>query len=177
MKQTKTKKARTSIIGSRKKRPVTEMNITSLIDILTILLVFLIKNVSLDTTNLLPSQKMEMPYSIATDELVKEGKVIPIQIYFDEILYGPDLTPIGTPDAFINDDEIRNATLAAMQHDTEQMLYNNPESPRCILIQADMGIPCRYITRVISVAGVAGFNHIYFSTLHKPGEISELRRL
>ena len=53
-----------------------DLNITSLIDILTILLVFMIKNISMDSTQKNSPEGMLLPTTITTNELVESGRAV-----------------------------------------------------------------------------------------------------
>ena len=73
-------------LGSRYKprdrKPKTkELNITSLIDILTILLVFMVKNVSMDSTQKDVPDGMLLPSTVSKSELIENGKVVIIKLF------------------------------------------------------------------------------------------------
>jgi biopolymer transport protein ExbD len=155
--------------GPRKARgkiqKVRSLNITSLIDILTILLVFLIKNVSLDAERLTVPDQMALPSSIVAEELEKSGRSVVLKVFTDQILLGSENMYVGTPDDFMTDTDVRNQLLQFMREQSAQIVAQNPDSLPLLLIQADETIQCRYITDIVALGADADFANIYFSTV------------
>ena len=141
-----------------------DLNITSLIDILTILLVFMIKNISMDSTQKNSPEGMLLPTTITTNELVESGRAVYLKIYTDKILYGTESINVGTMEDFLGRTEIRNSLLKLLQMESKAITSLN--SKPCLLIQADKEVPCRYITEFIKFSAQASFANIYFSTIH-----------
>ncbi len=141
-----------------------DLNITSLIDILTILLVFMIKNISMDSTQKNSPEGMLLPTTITTNELVESGRAVYLKIYTDKILYGTESLNVGSMEDFLGRTEIRNSLLKLLQMESQAISSLN--SKPCLLIQADKEVPCRYITEFIKFSAQASFANIYFSTIH-----------
>ena len=141
-----------------------DLNITSLIDILTILLVFMIKNISMDSTQKNSPEGMLLPTTITTNELIESGKAVYLKIYPDKILYGTESINVGSMEDFLGRTEIRNSLLKLLQMESKAITSLN--SKPCLLIQADKEVPCRYITEFIKFSAQASFANIYFSTIH-----------
>ena len=141
-----------------------DLNITSLIDILTILLVFMIKNISMDSTQKNAPEGMLLPTTITTNDLIESGKAVYLKIYPDRILYGTESMEVGSLQDFLNKPEIRNSLLRLLQMEAKSSIASN--SKPCLLIQADKELPCRYITEFIKFSAQASFANIYFSAIH-----------
>jgi len=141
-----------------------DLNITSLIDILTILLVFMIKNISMDSTQKNAPEGMLLPTVITTNDLIESGKAVYIKIYPDKILYGTESMEVGSVQDFLTKPEIRNSLLKLLQMEAKSI--TTVGSKPCLLIQADKELPCRYITEFIKFSAQASFANIYFSAIH-----------
>ena len=141
-----------------------DLNITSLIDILTILLVFMIKNISMDSTQKNAPEGMILPTTVTINDLMESGKAVYLKIYPDRILYGTESIEVGSLQDFLNKPEIRNSLLRLLQMEAKAIISVN--SKPCLLIQADKELPCRYITEFIKFSAKASFVNIYFSAIH-----------
>ena len=141
-----------------------DLNITSLIDILTILLVFMIKNISMDSTQKNAPEGMLLPTIVTTNDLIESGKAVYLKIYPDKILYGTESIEVGSVHDFLNRADIRSSLLRLLQMEAKAITAGN--SKPCLLIQADKDIPCRYITEFIKFSAQASFANIYFSAIH-----------
>lgn len=148
----------------RKSNKTKDLNITSLIDILTILLVFMIKNVSMDASEKNVPQGMLLPTTITKNALVESGQTIIIKIYPDHILYGKENIPAGSMQEFISNKQVRTTLLRFMKLEADKIMQN--KSTPCLLIQADKDLDCKYITEFIKFSAQAAFANIYFSTIH-----------
>lgn len=141
-----------------------DLNITSLIDILTILLVFMIKNISMDSTQKNAPEGMLLPTTITTNDLIESGKAVYLKIYPDRILYGTESIEVGSVQDFLSKPEIYNSLLRLLQMEAKSITAVG--SMPCLLIQADKELPCRYITEFIKFSAQASFANIYFSAIH-----------
>ena len=169
MKKISNKVNRSFSEGPRKTRSriekVKSLNITSLVDILTILLVFLIKNVSIDAQRLNIPDNMILPTTIMTEELERSGLSVVLKVFPDQILVGTDNLYVGTPEEFMTDQEVRSQLLAYMQDHSKQIISQNPDYKPLLLIQADTTILCRYITDIVALGATSGFSSIYFTSI------------
>ncbi|RLC57401.1 MAG: hypothetical protein DRH89_03585 [Candidatus Cloacimonadota bacterium] len=141
-----------------------DLNITSLIDILTILLVFMIKNISMDAAQKNAPEGMILPTTVTINKLIESGKAVYLKIYPDKILYGAESIEVGSLQDFLNKPEIRNSLLRLLQMEARSI--TSTSSKPCLLIQADKELPCRYITEFIKFSAQASFANIYFSAIH-----------
>lgn len=150
---------------SRKKGNKTkDLNITSLIDILTILLVFMIKNISMDAAQKDAPEGMLLPTVVTKNDLVETGQAVIMKIYPDKILYGRENVHVGSMQDFVSDNAIRQSLLGMLQY--EAGVITKMDGKPCLLIQADKELDCRYITEFIKFSAQASFANIYFSTIH-----------
>ena len=103
------------------------LNITSLIDILTILLIFMLKNVAMDASQKNAPEGMLLPTTISKDELIENGHTVYVKIYTDKILYGTDNIVIGTLEDFMTKPEIRSALLGNLREEADLLLAQDNE--------------------------------------------------
>ena len=155
--------------GPRKQRnrieKVKSLNITSLVDILTILLVFLIKNVSIDAQRVTVPENMNLPATVTTEELERSGIVVILKVFPDQILVGSENLYAGSPEDFMTDQEVRSQLLSFMKEQSDRVISQNPDFSPLLLLQADTSIQCRYITDIVALGATAGFTNVYFSTI------------
>lgn len=150
--------------SKRKKGNKTKtLSVTSLIDILTILLVFMLKNISMDAMERDAPKGMELPSTITKDELLKTGQAIILRVYPDQMYYGRDSTPVGSLQEFISNEEIRNALLENLKIEAEKIRERN--SVPVLLIQADKELYCQYITQLVKFSANSTIANIYFSSI------------
>ena len=72
------------------------LSITSLLDVLTIILVFLMKNVSMEAVKISELPDMRYPTTITTDALMENPMVTPVKLYTDRVELGIDNLFLGT---------------------------------------------------------------------------------
>ncbi|MCD4817649.1 MAG: biopolymer transporter ExbD [Candidatus Cloacimonetes bacterium] len=153
------------ISGNKKKKDVNQLSITSLLDVMTILLIFMIKNVSMDAAQRNAPNGMLLPSTITNDELIKKGNVIYVRMYTDKILYGTDNIEVGTLQEFVEDKRVRNTLLGKLENEVK-FIKGNDQKP-VLLIQADKKLKCKYVIDFIEFSTRAKFADIYFSTIEK----------
>lgn len=149
--------------SKRKKEIAKQLNITSLLDIMTILLVFMIKNVSMDVYQKDQPAGMLLPRSISKDELQERNQVLYVKIYPDRILYGSDNMKVGAPDELFSNQNMQNVLIEYLKKDAKYIKKNNQKPS--ILIQADRQVQCKYITAFIKLSTRASIADVYFSTI------------
>lgn len=147
-----------------------KMSIISLVDILTILLVFLIKNVSLDVQKYSMPNNMTYPVTMQKRDLLENKGTTVIQIYPDQIFLGEQGIRFGSLDEFSSDPTKRNEILTYLQATALETMKDvdeegKPKTPTALLIQADKSIPCWYITEFVSLGTSSYYEYIYFATL------------
>jgi len=169
MKRISSKLNRSYSLGPRKARKpinkIKSLNITSLVDILTILLVFLIKNVSIDAQRVTVPENMNLPTTITTEELERSGMSVILKVFPDQILVGTENIYVGTPEDFMTQQEVRSQLLSFMKEQSDRIVDQSPHLTPLLLVQADSNILCRYITDIVALGATAGFSSIYFSTI------------
>jgi biopolymer transport protein ExbD len=146
------------------------ISITSLLDVLTIILVFLIKNVSMEAQKLTVPENMSLPTTITNQELIDNGLTVLVKLYSDNrVLIGTDNLPAGTLKDLVENPRTREVIYNYMQNEANQITAMNTKRGTnyqpCLLIQADKKILCQYITQLVKIGAGASFANIYFSTL------------
>jgi biopolymer transport protein ExbD len=146
------------------------LSIISLVDILTILLVFLLKNVTMEVQKFTMPNNMTFPVTMEKRDLLENKGTTVIQIYPDRILIGEQGIYFGTLQEFAGDPVKRTEILQYLQTTAQQTLANTdetgkPKVPTALLIQADKTIPCWYITEFVSLGTSSFYEYIYFATL------------
>src|SRR5437016_9844354 len=75
------------------------LNITAMMDMMTIILVFLLKSLSASTASLPQSQDLQLPKSILTTEPDSEPEGLPVIVSKSQIIVGETVTCPVPPDA------------------------------------------------------------------------------
>jgi biopolymer transport protein ExbD len=153
------------------------LDISSLLDIMTILLVFLIKNVSMEVQKSSVPPHMGLPESFENEQvLADKAKVLLVRMYTDKVLYGMQSRVVGTPDDLINNPQVQASLVSELQRDYQSVINQDATANPAILLQADRNVDCQYITAFLSLASArAGYSNIFFSTV-KAGKITEIFR-
>jgi len=152
-----------------------DLNITSLIDILTILLVFMIKNVSMDSSQKDAPEGMLLPTTVNKSDLIESGQAVLVKLFAEKqlpngqvidskILFGKENLNVGSLKDFSSDAKIRQSLLGFLSREAKSI--TSTEGVPCLLIQADKDLQCSYITEFIKFSANASFSHIYFSSIH-----------
>ena len=145
------------------------LSITSLLDVLTILLVFMIKNVSMESERLTAPESMRLPTTITNQELLDNGLTVIVKMYPTQVLIGSDNLHVGTLKQLVEDEKTREVIFAFMQNEAAKITEINKKRGTdykpCLLIQADKEIICQYITQMVKIGAGASFADIYFTTL------------
>ena len=155
----------------KRNRDTATLSITSLLDIMTILLVFMIKNVSMDASQRNEPEGMHLPKSVTKEELQKEGQAVSIKIYQDRVLYGADNSKVASPAEILANKKLQNLLVRYLKKDAKH-IRDNGNKPS-LLIQADRNVKSKYISGIIKLSTQASFANIYFSTL-EAGNKAEL---
>ncbi|MCK4957372.1 MAG: biopolymer transporter ExbD [Candidatus Cloacimonetes bacterium] len=159
----------------KKGKKTKDLNITSLIDILTILLVFMIKNVSMDSSQKDAPEGMLLPTTVNRNELIEDGQVVFVKLFPEKvlengelfeskILFGKENINVGSLKDFSSNQQIRQSLLGFLKMEAKSI--RNSGGVPCLLIQADEELKCSYITEFIKFSANASFINIYFSSIH-----------
>lgn len=141
------------------------LSITSLLDALTIILVFLIKNVSMEAQKIAVPDNMKFPTTMYTDQLTETMGTTIVKMYPDRILIGQDNTYFGTPQELIADIKKRETIFEYLKIQSQLIEADETQSETCLLVQADESLETRYITAIVEVGTAAFYKNVYFSTL------------
>ena len=150
---------------ARKRRGETgfKLNITSMMDMFTIILVFLIKNYSTDGAMLTPAEDLTLPTStaekaarealsvkIAQNSISVEGRVV-----IGAALYAA----ISDQSEFLIDD-LYEVLREYAQRATELAVLSGQEFSGQITVQGDSRVPYGILTRIMYTCGQAGYPDI-----------------
>ncbi|HNX00478.1 MAG TPA: biopolymer transporter ExbD [Candidatus Cloacimonadota bacterium] len=155
----------------RRVKKANKLNITSLTDVLTILLVFLIKNVSMEVQRVSVPANMKFPTTMSTEDLAKDADTVILKVYPDRILLGADNINVGSLQDLVSDEKTRKNILLFLTDQTSKIKANNPNAVPVLMIQADDSVLCNYISEIVNVSVASRFTNIYFCTLK--GDIKE----
>lgn len=148
----------------RKFDEVKGLSITSLLDVLTIILVFLIKNVSSEAVKVSQEAGIQYPSTISNDKLMEKAGTTPIKIFPDKVIVGTEGLAFGSPsDLLLNAD--KRALISDYLVREVKDITATEGLETCLIVQADNSIPCDYVTEIVRIATAAGYSYIYFATL------------
>jgi len=151
----------------RKHEEVKGLSITSLLDVLTIILVFLIKNVSMEAVKVSELPDMKYPTTITVEKLVEKAEVTPVKMYLDRILIGNENLYFATPQELKADEAKRSNIQQYLKMEYNAIITDKTKEP-CLIVQADANLPCDYITEIVRLGTAIGYTNIYFATLEAP---------
>lgn len=151
----------------RKHADVKGLSITSLLDVLTIILVFLIKNVSMEAVKVSELPDMTYPTTITVEKLAEKAEVTPVKMYLDKILLGNESLYFGTPQDLKGDEDKREKIQQYLNYEYDSIVKDETKEP-CLIVQADSNLPCDYITEMVRLGTATGYTNIYFATLEAP---------
>lgn len=145
------------------------LSITSLVDILTILLVFLIKNVSMEAQKVTVPDNMNYPTIMKQHDLLDRKGTTVVKVYPDRILIGEENLYFGTLKELDTDPVKRTEILKYLQDTAKRtMALKDPDGKpveTALLIQADKSILCYYITTLVELGTSSFFQYIYFANI------------
>lgn len=139
------------------------LNLTPMIDMMTILLVFLIKNYSTDPSYLTNTQGIEL--SQTTSEVGAPDKPVLIIGKDGVLLDGQTLVsfPGGVPSkAYLN-----SKVVPELMDALEQKKAGDVDFTGTLILQADKGISYITLKPVLRTAGIAGFTDVKFAGVTK----------
>lgn len=148
------------------------LSITSLLDILTIVLVFLIKNVSMDAAKISVPENMKFPFSIESEKLTENSDPLIIKMYPDQLLMGKTNTRLGSLKDLVTGDKY-DKILEVLKDEAGRIQRKPTDNTPIMLIQADKTVECYYISEMMSLAGNGGYQYVYFSALENSGWLTD----
>ena len=172
---------RKGIAKGRVEPEITFLNITAMMDMMTIILVFLLKSLSTSTASLPQSQDLQLPKSILTTEPDSEPEGLPVLVSKSQIIVGETVVCPVPPDAAQYGIEAkykrgsRNDYFivplgSALQswRDTDKRIRmatgRDPTQSEAILI-ADLSTPYRLLTEVMYTLGQTEFSKFHMMVL------------
>jgi len=161
----KKSKNKTSRRVRRKFDDVAGLSITSLLDVLTIILVFLIKNVSMEAQKVTVPDNMLFPTTITNEKLIASAGTYVVKMYPDQIFLGTESLPFGALADIVTNADKRQKVFDYLKYEADIIWKQDKNNEPCLLIQADEQIPCQYVSEMVRIGTNATFQYIYFSTL------------
>lgn len=154
------------------------LNITAMLDMMTIILVFLLKSMSASSASLPQSADLQMPKSVLTSEASQEGAAV--MISRSQIVVGDNvICPVpqdashgvegkykksGSTDLYIV--PLANALQNWRERDRQiRLAMNKDASGSEAIIIADQGTPYRLLTEVMFTLGQSEFNKFHLMVL------------
>lgn len=152
--------------GSRSVIPT--LNLTSLVDIFTIVLLFLLKNYSMESDTLVPNPKLKLPVSTAREAPVMK---LVVQISTDNIIVD-GVNTVKVTDALKTEGPLIKPLLDELNKNvqkTEFIATNNPgiKFTGEVMIQGDKRIPFILLEKVMFTCGQAGYGNISLAVISR----------
>jgi len=172
---------RRAIARNRLEPEINFLNITAMMDMMTIILVFLLKSLSTSTASLPQSQDLQLPKSVLTTEPDSEPEGLPVIISKSQIIVGESVVCPVPPDAAqygiegrykrgSRNDYFIVPLGGALQswRDADKRIRmatgKDPSQSEAILI-ADSSIPYRLLTEVMYTLGQTEFAKFHLMVL------------
>ncbi|MBU0517913.1 biopolymer transporter ExbD [bacterium] len=140
-----------------------KLRITSLMDVMTITLLFLLKTYSVSGALMKPAEGVDLPTSTVTQEPQKVlGLIVTPDGVFEDIAAENRVMIEGV--LTLNDDNVITldnlyAYLSTVQARNREL---GREEKRVLTIQGDRGTPYRWILKIINTCSTAGFEEVDF---------------
>ena len=172
---------RKSIARNRVEPEINFLNITAMMDMMTIILVFLLKSLSTSTASLPQSQDLQLPKSILTTEPDSEPEGLAVLVSKSQIIVGetvvcpvpPDASQYGVEAKYkrgSRNDYFIVPLGSALQswRDTDKRIRmatgRDPNQSEAILI-ADVSTPYRLLTEIMFTLGQSEFSKFHMMVL------------
>lgn len=147
----------------RRSKPgrVENLNLTSMMDMFTIILLFLLMSYSAEGEILAIADNLQLPQSIATKEAI--GKLT-IQITTDEIIVEGE-TLISVKEAIEGKDMLILPLIEALNKNTKKIAFIAQSNTSLkfsgeVLVQGDKSIPFLLLEKIMYSCGQAGYNNL-----------------
>jgi biopolymer transport protein ExbD len=158
--------------GGHGAEKATEVNINSLLDVLSVILVFLMKSYSANTVQIKPSADLQVPISWST-QTVQESTAVTItlkDIMVDDIpvmaLDNGHVADADKSSGGLNIDPLFQKLQEAVDHQKRIAQVNaKAEFKGMVTIIADRNVPYALLTEVMYTAGQAQFNKFNFAAI------------
>jgi biopolymer transport protein ExbD len=150
----------------------TELNLTSMIDMFTIILIFLIKSYSVSDVALSPDSTIQMPYSTAT-----EIPTIAVKVSMSQENISIDGRPIiNLQNGRLQAEDVQGLVIFPLYRELkaiavlkaeEEKQDPNREFKRQVLLYGDKRIPYGTLKRILFTAGQAEYETFRLSVIRK----------
>ncbi len=134
---------------SKESQQTLELNLTPLIDVVFLLLIFFMVSTTFDKPTRL---KVQLPEAVSENEL--DQTVNKIEVVIQQ-----------NGDYFINGHPLANQTYKTLKKALKKKANGNQDLP--VIIRADKKVPYQFVVKVMDVASQLGLNRLVFST-NKP---------
>ncbi len=152
----------------RLKSIIPSLNLTALMDIFTIILLFLLKSYSVESEVLVPNPAIKLPVSTSIEAPTMR---LVLQVSKDAIVVdGEYVTTVA--DALKGEDLLIKPLFDALNNNTEKIEFiakNNPSIKFTgeVMIQGDKDIPFVLLERAMFTCGQAGYDNISLAVISR----------
>ena len=161
-----------AFIPSRRKKHLNlendELNLNSMMDMMTIILLFLLKTFSTSGQILTPSEDLKLPFSLSNEQPKKE---LSVSVTRHAILIGNDVL-IDLTDLPQDENLIRplyaRLTQLAQEAQEDEVRFGKPFTHE-VIVQADENTPFQVLVKVLYTCGQSEFNKLRLLTYQEKG--------
>jgi biopolymer transport protein ExbD len=141
-------------------------NLTSMIDIMVVILLFLLKSYSASGVLVTPAQGVELPSSTVTNEPLKVLSLVVTQQGLYEDLSDKADRLLEDYASLQNDQLVELPNLGSFLNQAqERSKALGREAKRTITVQGDKTIPYRWVLKIINTCAGSGFDKVDFVVL------------
>ncbi len=156
-----------AFIPSRRKKHLKfekeDLNLTSMMDMMTIILLFLLKTYSTTGQIMTPSEDLKLPYSLSDEQPKKE---LTVSVTRHDILVGPDVL-MSLEDLNMNDNLIQPLFMRlkelAEEAKKNEIQFGKPFTHE-VIIEADENTPFQILVKVLYTCGQSEYNKLRLLT-------------
>lgn len=157
-----------AFIPSRRKKHLrfqkNDLNLTSMMDMMTIILLFLLKTYSTTGQILTPSEDLKLPYSLSQETPKKE---LTVSVTRHDIMVGPDVL-MKIQDLDKTNENLISPLFARLKSLAEEarkdeIQFGKPFTHE-IIIEADENTPFRILVKVLYTCGQSEYNKLRLLT-------------
>lgn len=157
----------------RQDSSIYELNLTAMVDMFTIILVFLLRSYSTSAVQLTPADRLQLPASFSSSQPIEALKLVVARhgIYVDDVKV-LDLADgkMLQKDLDLGDKQFIKALFAALDQQAQKSRHiaSVNESIKFegkIIMQADKGINYSLLKKVMYTATIAGYNDLKLAAI------------
>lgn len=143
-----------------------DLNLTSMMDMMTIILVFLLKTYSTTGQIMTPSEDLKLPYSGSIDQPKKE---LSVSVTRHDVMIGTesvaDLSELSTAENLIPSLYTRLSQFAE-EAKNDEIKFGKPFTHE-VIIQADEDTPFRILVKILYTCGQSEYNKLRLLTFRE----------